>query len=457
MAAARRDSPLRSPLGVTVLALLAIAFLALLWTNYTTYRLIGQTAEMNEQVERTYQVKEAASELLAAGLDAEAGQRGFLLTGRVAYLSIRDQAVTRTPGLLDKLDRLTRERPEQNERVKRLRGLFQQRFAIIQETIDLYRAGNLDQARDLMTDGASLRLATDIRITLRQLDQVETTLLRKRTRLSSDGTRQTVTANVVGGALILIAAIICLVLFTRYIGEIQASRRELDRVNRGLEETVLERTEDLLRANDELAVAKDRAEALLREVNHRVGNSLQLVSSMISLQSKALPDKAAREALRAAQARIEAVAQVHRRLYTSANVGHVALDDYLQGLIDELRQSLPAGFRSQIDLKADPLEADTDRAVSLGVVAAELITNAVKYAYRGKPGPIRVRLLADGEGHALLMVEDDGVGMDGGPAKGTGLGAKILKAMATSLQSKVDYEVREKGVRAMLRFELPQD
>jgi two-component sensor histidine kinase len=246
------------------------------------------------------------------------------------------------------------------------------------------------------------------------------------------------------------------VLFSRYIGEIQASRRELDRVNRGLEETVLERTEDLLRANDDLAVARDRAEALLREVNHRVGNSLQLVSSMISLQSKALPDKAAREALRAAQSRIEAVAQVHRRLYTSVHVGQVALDDYLTGLVDELRQSLPAGFRARIDLKADPLEADTDRAVSLGVVAAELITNAVKYAYRGKSGPIRVRLLADGEGHALLIVEDDGVGLDGGPAKGTGLGAKILHAMASSLGSKVEYEPREKGVRAMLRFEVPE-
>lgn len=440
-----------------VLVLLAVAFVALLWTNYSTYRLIDQTRETNEQVELTYEVKEAVGELLAAGLDAEAGQRGFLLTGRVAYLSIRDQAVARTPGLLDDLDKLTRETPEQNARVQELRGLFQQRYALIQQTIDLYRAGRLDQALDLLNADEGRRISTDIRTRLRELEQVETGLLQVRTRLSSEATGRAVTVNMVGGGLILVVAIVCLALFSRYIGEIQASRRELDRVNRGLEETVLERTEDLLRANDELAVAKDRAEALLREVNHRIGNSLQLVSSMISLQSKVLPEKAAREALRAAQGRIEAVAQVHRRLYTSATVGQVALDDYLQGLIDELRQSLPAGFRSQIDLKADPLEADTDRAVSLGVVAAELITNAVKYAYRGKPGPIRVRLLADGEGHALLMVEDDGVGMDGGPAKGTGLGAKILKAMATSLQSKVEYEARPKGVRAMLRFELPQD
>lgn len=457
MAVARRESPLRSPLGITVLVLLAIAFLALMAINYTANGLIDQTAVMNKQVDETYEVKDAAGDLLAAGLDAEAGQRGFLLTGQVAYLSVRDQAVARAPGLLDKLDRLTADSPEQNARVERLRGLFRQRFAIIDQTIQLYRSGQVDQARELTGEAEGRRLATEIRLTLRQLDQVESRLLTERRQRASEATRRARAVNFVGGALIVIAAVICLVLFSRYISEIQASRRELDRVNRGLEETVLERTEDLLRANDDLAVARDRAEALLREVNHRVGNSLQLVSSMISLQSKALTDKSAREALRGAQSRIEAVAQVHRRLYTSVHVGQVALDDYLTGLIDELRQSLPAGFRDQINLKADPIEADTDRAVSLGVVAAELITNAVKYAYRGKPGPIRVRLLEDGEGHALLMVEDDGVGMDGGPAKGTGLGAKILRAMATSLQSKVEFEPRKKGVRAMLRFELPRD
>jgi len=457
MAAARPDSPLRTPLGVTVLVLLAIAFASLLVINYTAYRLIGQTAEMNTQVDHTYKVKGAVSELLANGIDAEAGQRGFLLTGHVAYLSIKDQAEARTPGLLDQLDELTSDTPQQNARVDELRLLFKRRFAIINETIEQYRAGRLDRARELLEEGEGRQLSTRIRTILRELDTVESRLLQQRTGASDEGGKRASAITLIGGALILVAAVISLILISRYLAEIQASRRELDRVNRGLEQTVLERTEDLLRANDELATAKDRAEALLREVNHRVGNSLQLVSSMISLQSKALTDKSAREALRAAQARIEAVAQVHRRLYTSVHVGQVALDDYLTGLVDELRQSLPAGFHDMIDLKADPLEADTDRAVSLGVVAAELITNAVKYAYRGKPGPIRVRLLEDGEGHALLMVEDEGVGMDGGPAKGTGLGAKILKAMATSLQSKVEFEPRKKGVRALLRFELPEN
>jgi len=447
------DRPLRTSLGRAVLGLLILAFLALLATNVTTYLMINRVSETNAQIDRIYEVRGDVRDLLASALEAEAGQRGFLLTGRVAYLSVHDQAVERTPGLLDQLQAQTRNAPDQQRRVMRLRAMFAQRFGTIRQALDLYIAHKPDEARAFLEEADQRGVTAKIRAILNELEKTETDRLHRRTERQALEVQRTVWVNGLAGSLILLAAGMSLVLINRYLAAIAASRAELDRMNRGLEETVLERTEELLRANDEIAVARDRAESLLREVNHRVGNSLQLVSSMISLQSKAISDKTTRDALRAAQARIEAVAQVHRRLYTSQQVGIVALDDYLQGLIDELRQSLPVGFHKLIELKADPLEAETDQAVSLGVIAAELITNAVKYAYGGKPGPIRVRLLSDGEGHAHLIVEDDGVGMDGGPPKGTGLGAKILKSMAASLNSKIEYERRPKGVRAVLRIE----
>ena len=216
----------------------------------------------------------------------------------------------------------------------------------------------------------------------------------------------------------------------------------------------LERANEI--ANEEVRLARDRAEAMLREVNHRVGNSLQLVSSFMSLQMRHLTDEGARSALKASQSRIEAVAHVHRRLYTSDDISTVAMDEYLEGLINELGQSLAPGSGSpRLALDVAPLRVTTDQAVSLGVVVTELVTNAVKYAYpMGQGGDIRVTLHREGENRAILTVEDDGPGLGDGQTKGTGLGGKIVAAMASGLRSAVKYDDSDGGVRARLAFDL---
>ena len=213
-------------------------------------------------------------------------------------------------------------------------------------------------------------------------------------------------------------------------------------------------------AQEEVRLARDRAEAMLREVNHRVGNSLQLVSSFISLQLRQLADEGARSALREAQERIEAVAHVHRRLYTSSDLATVAMDEYLIGLIEELGKSVGPGAGGgetspHLTLRAEPMRVTTDQAVSLGVIVTELVTNAVKYAYEpGEGGEIRVVLENAAEGRATLTVEDDGPGLGDGTPKGTGLGGKIVSAMAGGLRSAVEFDADHPGVRAQLVFDL---
>jgi two-component sensor histidine kinase/CheY-like chemotaxis protein len=220
------------------------------------------------------------------------------------------------------------------------------------------------------------------------------------------------------------------------------TRRQLERAN--------------AEAQEQVRIARDRAEAMLREVNHRVGNSLQLVSSFMALQMRQLGDEGARSALREAQARIEAVAHVHRRLYASGDMSTVAMDEYLCGLIDELGKSVgPEGEAPRLTLQAAPICVSTDQAVSLGVVVTELVTNAVKYAYApGETGEIRIILEQSPDGRALLTVEDDGPGLGDGSVKGTGLGGKIISAMAQGLRSAVEFDKAHKGVRARMAFDL---
>ncbi|WBO23183.1 response regulator [Sphingomonas abietis] len=204
---------------------------------------------------------------------------------------------------------------------------------------------------------------------------------------------------------------------------------------------------------EDLRLSNARLETLLKEVNHRVANSLQLVSAFVHMQSAALPDAAAKSALQDVQRRIQAIAQVHRRLYTGNAVDAVAMDDYLSALVGELQEtwSTPAAPRV-LTLASEPIRMKTDRAVSLGVIVNELVSNACKYAYpANESGEVRIVLMREGEDHFVLRVEDDGCGIEGGVSpKGTGVGTKVIRAMAKSLHGELSYDLGHSGVRAIL-------
>lgn len=210
-------------------------------------------------------------------------------------------------------------------------------------------------------------------------------------------------------------------------------------------------------ADRAIVEARDRAELLLREVNHRVANSLAIVAALTNLQRNSLTDPSARRALDEMQARILAIAGVHRRLYTSQDVQWVDMQAYFGGLIEELRSAMLAwGSDYEISLEADPISLPTDKAVSLGIIVTELVTNAYKYAYvETERGDIQVRLVREGEA-ARLSVIDEGVGFVGAKASagGTGLGTRVIKSMCVRLSAEFVYAPIERGTHAMLRFPL---
>ena len=223
-------------------------------------------------------------------------------------------------------------------------------------------------------------------------------------------------------------------------------------------------------ADRAIVEARDRFEALaaerqvlMREVNHRVGNSLQLVAAFLHLQANGSASPETKEALNEANRRVLAIAQVHRRLYTSDDVKAVALDSYLAALVEDLRESSDgAAAVAQLTMDAVPVMIDADSAVTIGVIVTELVINALKYAYPGGSGPVRVRLeVGADDRHYRLIVEDDGVGKaeSGGKRAGpasSGIGRTIIKAMASKLDATVTYDDAETGTRAVLAFALTE-
>ena len=209
-----------------------------------------------------------------------------------------------------------------------------------------------------------------------------------------------------------------------------------------------------MQAERDIRDARERAEMLLGEVNHRVANSLAMVASLVGLQANAINNEEAKGALRETQARIQAIAGVQRHLYTSDDVRTVQLDEYLRSLAAELETTMRAsGSATQISLNVAPLSLPTETAATLGVIVTELVTNALKYAYAPSfPGEVRIAMSTD-NGEYALSVEDDGVGYDGtGAPQGTGLSSRLVKAMAAGLGGQLVYARREQGTRATLSF-----
>lgn len=217
-------------------------------------------------------------------------------------------------------------------------------------------------------------------------------------------------------------------------------------------------------AEAEVRAARDRFEALaaeravlLREVNHRVGNSLQLIASMLTLQANAADEEAVRRALTDATGRVLAVAQLHKRLYTSDDVQSVAVDQYLAALVDDLRRSSDTNQVAQISLSAEPIVIEPDRAVAVGVIVTELVMNAIKYAYPDRNGEVRVVLARARDGSVVLSVEDDGVGMvPRAEPQSTGLGRRIVRAMGEKLGARIDVDFAHAGTRVLVTFDLAE-
>ena len=221
---------------------------------------------------------------------------------------------------------------------------------------------------------------------------------------------------------------------TRALFEARQNRRIRD-LNTRLAATVADK--------DRLLAQKDY---LVKEVNHRVQNSLQLVSAFLSLQSRSGADDTLKAHLQEAQRRISAVALVHRRLYSDDSAEFVDLARYLEELVADLKTSLGPEWAAQMTVELAPIMAPTDMAVSVGLVLTELVINANKYAYGGAPGPLTLTL-EPFRNRLRLIVADQGRGKSGGRQ---GFGTRMLDALVQQIAGVLEESDNRPGLRVIL-------
>lgn len=227
-------------------------------------------------------------------------------------------------------------------------------------------------------------------------------------------------------------------------------KRKLDKQKR-VEEQLrqnLRRDEALLR---EMEAQLTQQQVLIEEFDHRLINSVQLIASILSLQSRATTNPEAALQLAAAANRVAAIERVHRRLHRLEHAETLELKQYLVNLCQDIAGMLPSfGSHAAIRVEGNEVEVATSRAVPLGLITNELITNSAKYGR----GSITVRLDPAEDGRHALTVYDEGPGpgaeMD--PSKPKGLGMKIVSALVRQVSGSVQLQQTPGGSRMVVLF-----
>jgi PAS domain S-box-containing protein len=170
------------------------------------------------------------------------------------------------------------------------------------------------------------------------------------------------------------------------------------------------------KAEDELRSSLREKEVMLKEIHHRVKNNLQVISSLLRMQSEKAGDKAALELFLDSQHRVRAMSMVHEYLYQSQDLGRIDFSNYVHQLVQSLTRAYgPASGAQPPEVQVESLTMDLDTAVPCGLILTELVSNALKYAYpKGAGGPIFVGFRVLPDGRYELMVADQGTGLPAG-------------------------------------------
>jgi PAS domain S-box-containing protein len=221
---------------------------------------------------------------------------------------------------------------------------------------------------------------------------------------------------------------------------------ELTRARDRLEDEVAKRTRDL-------QIALDQQTALLHEVDHRVKNSLQVVSSLVLLKARRIQDEGVREVLLNIAERISALSTVHRMLYSTGDVSRFNLAEFISELSGDLVTARAEG-QLELRLNVDPVAVSAAKAAPLALLVNEIVGNAVKHAHpRDGHGSLSVEVSRPGN-DVRIVVEDDGIGMDSRAAPEHGFGKTLIELLGRQLRAHVDWEDACPGTRVIVTMPL---
>jgi len=249
-------------------------------------------------------------------------------------------------------------------------------------------------------------------------------------------------------------ALVALLLFVIVYRIIKWRTKLLAAEKARLEQTVGERTAQLKQSLSEQAELLSEKDVLMKEIHHRVKNNLQVISGLLELQSKAVNDEAAKDALTEGRNRVQSIALIHQNLYQFENLSSIELRRFVNDLCRQVESVYKKQSRIAMHIRVPVLYLDIDSAVPLGLMMNELLTNSFKYAFNdGGAGEINIEIDAVAEGKYELVYMDNGPGLpadfDLGRAKT--LGMQLIHDLSRQIGGKVKYEYKN-GASFIINF-----
>jgi two-component system, sensor histidine kinase PdtaS len=195
-------------------------------------------------------------------------------------------------------------------------------------------------------------------------------------------------------------------------------------------------------------------EFLLKEIHHRVKNNLETISSLLSLQTSRIDNQELQDIMIESQNRVHSMGMIHQNLYQGENMTAIEMKQYFQNLGKYIIDTFDAAEKITFNCFMETLELDVDRAIPIGLIVNELVTNSLKYAFPDqRQGTISIAL-TETDSHLLLKVCDNGVGFDKDTRiKGTGFGSQLLDLLAKQLDGNMTL-ITTKGTEVFFEFQI---